>query len=114
MNSDIFFKELKQYNSTNYRTLETANLSKEDAIVHKAFSSVVTRFFIFLEKHPEIVGTDINVLYFKLRIDLIARYFAEYPNSSLDDLQPFQTELRRYIKNIKEDVNDVSETASAI
>lgn len=98
---NLFFKELKQYNSTNFHTIEKANLSEDSAIVHKSCSSVVTRFFIFKEKHPEISDAEFKVLYFKLRIDMIARYFSEYPAASLEDLKPFQEELRRYVEDTK-------------
>lgn len=69
----LFFKDLKSYNSTNYRTIEKADLSIDNATVHKAFSSVVTRYFIFAERHPEISDADRRILYFKLKIDMIAR-----------------------------------------
>ena len=92
----LFFHDLKEYNSTNFRTIRTSSLSKDDAKLHKSFSSVVTRYFIFREKHPEISDTEMRMLYFKLRIDMIARYFSEYPVSSIDDLKPFQLELIRY------------------
>ena len=102
--SRLFFKELRAYNSTNFRTLQKADLSKEDAVIHKAFSSVVTRFFIFVEKHPELTPTEVKVLYFKLRIDMIARYFSEYPETDLNQLLPFQTELKNYLKDTKSEV----------
>lgn len=97
-----FFHDLKRYNATNFRTIEKADLSVEDATVHKSCSSVVTRYFIFRERHPEIPESDMKMLYFKLRIDMIARYFSEYPAASLEDLRPFQTELRRYVKDTKD------------
>ena len=39
---NMFFRELKQYNSTNFKTLLTADLSADDAKAHKSFSSVIT------------------------------------------------------------------------
>ena len=96
--TQTFFHDLKQYNSTNFRTILKADLSKEDATVHKAFSSVVTRYFIFSERHPEVTDTDKRILYFKLKIDMIARYFSNYPDVSLDELKPFQLELKNYVK----------------
>ena len=57
--SKLFFDDLKRYNLTNFRTLEKADLSESNPIVHKAFSSVVTRYFIFCEKHPEIADIDV-------------------------------------------------------
>lgn len=103
---NMFFKELKTYNSTNFRTLLKADLSKNDAIVHKSFSSVVTRFFIFCEKHPEMSDTEIKILYFKLRIDMIAKYFAEYPDTDLSQLEAFQIELRNYVNSLKNSSKD--------
>lgn len=103
---NLFFNELKRYNSTNFRTIEKAELTRDDATVHKAFSSVVTRFFIFKEKHPEISATDTKILYFKLKIDMIARYFSEYPASSVEELRPFQLELLHYLKTTRGGDND--------
>lgn len=97
----LFFHDLKQYNSTNFRTIEKADLSKDDPIVHKAFSSVVTRYFIFAERHPEITDEDKRILYFKLKIDMIARYFSEYPDVNLHLLQPFQLELQQHLRDTK-------------
>ena len=94
--TDLFFKELYAYNSTNYKSILRADLSKQDASVHKAFSSVVTRYFIFKEKHPEISETENKILYFKLKLDLIAKYFSEYPDTTTDNLVAFQLELRNY------------------
>lgn len=96
--TQLFFHDLKQYNCTNFRTILKADLSREDATVHKAFSSVVTRYFIFSERHPEVTDTDKRILYFKLKIDMIARYFSNYPDVSLDELKPFQLELKTYVK----------------
>ena len=103
--SDLFFSELKQYNNRNFKTLVNANLETEDAIVHKACSSVVTRYFIFVEKHPEIPDSEAKMLYFQARIDMVARYFSEYPAANISDLKPFQEELRRFVERSKETVN---------
>lgn len=97
--TNLFFKDLKAFNSTNFRTIAKADLKKGDATVHKAFSSVVTRYFIFAERHPEIPEPDKRMLYFKLKIDMIAQYFSEYPDTNTDPLIAFQLELRRYIKS---------------
>ena len=101
--SQVFFHDLKQYNSTNFRTIQKCTLDKDDATIHKAFSSVVTRYFIFSEKHPEVTDTDKRILYFKLKIDMIARYFSNYPDVSVDELRPFQMELINYIKESRGD-----------
>lgn len=105
----LFFHDLKQYNTTNFKTIAKADLSKNDATVHKAFSSVVTRYFIFKERHPELTDAEHNILYFKLKLDLVARYFSEYPDTTTDNLIAFQIELKNYIRDvsIKEDeLND--------
>lgn len=103
---DMFFKDLKQYNSTNFKTLSRADLTKDNASVHKAFSSVVTRYFIFREKHAgEFTEAEFNLLYFKLKIDMISTYFSEYPSASVESLIAFQLELKSYIeRNKKEEV----------
>lgn len=101
----MFFHDLKHYNTTNFKTLAKADLSKHNATVHKAFSSVVTRYFIFKEQHPELSDVELNILYFKLKLDLVAKYFSEYPDTSTDNLVAFQIELKNYIKeNSKEDI----------
>lgn len=110
--SNLFFKDLKQYNVTNFRTIERADLAKEDATVHKSFSSVVTRFFIFAERHPEISDPELKMLYFKLKIDMIARYFSEYPATSCEDLRPFQVELKNYVESSKRERKDSNAKAS--
>lgn len=99
--TQLFFKDLKAYNSTNFRTIEKMKLDREDATVHKAFSSVVTRYFIFAERHPEISDEERRILYFKLKIDMIAKYFSEYPDVNLDLLRPFQIELQQHVKDMR-------------
>lgn len=105
---DLFFRDLKQYNSTNFKTLAKADLSKNSAEIHKAFSSVVTRYFIFREKHiEEFSEAEFNMLYFKLKIDLISQYFSEYPSADVDSLVAFQVELKSFIeRNKKEDTSN--------
>lgn len=107
MNSSVFFKELKSFNSTNYRTLLNADLSAEDASIIKAFSSAITRFFIFVEKHPQMSETDKRVLYFKLKLDMVASYFADFPESNIDLLKGFQHELLKYNKSVKDDTTSL-------
>lgn len=99
--TQLFLSELKKFNSTNYRSILKADLTKQDAAVHKAFSSVITRYFIFREKHPEITETENKILYFKLKLDLIAKYFSEYPDTTTDNLVAFQLELRSYDAEMK-------------
>lgn len=108
----IFFSDIKNFNSTNFRTIEKAELNKDDATVHKAFSSVVTRYFIFAERHPEISEEEKRILYFKLKIDMIAEYFSQYPDVNLELLRPFQLELRKYVKETKG--GNIDESASSI
>lgn len=99
--TELFLRELRQYNSTNFKAILRADLSKQDAAVHKAFSSVITRYFIFREKHPEITETENKILYFKLKLDLIAKYFSEYPETTTDNLVAFQLELKSYDAEVK-------------
>ena len=100
--TDTFFADLKNYNSTNFRTLEKADLTKESAVTHKAFASVITRYFIFVEKHPEITPEEDKVLYFKLKLDMIANYFSEYPETTTEYLIGFQLELKNWVKEHRE------------
>ena len=108
----LFFSDLKKFNSSNFKAIATADLSKQDPAVHKAFSSVVTRYFIFREKHPELTEEQHNMLYFKLKLDQVARYFSEYPDTTTDNLVAFQLELRNYVKENKHEVADPEETSN--
>lgn len=102
---NLFLSELKQYNSTNYRTLVSAKvIDTSDAVIHKAFSSVVTRFFIFKEKHPELTESEIRILYFKLGIDTVAQYFSEYPEGDINLLMSFQSKLTAYAHKVEEEI----------
>lgn len=103
----LFFTELKKYNATNFKTLQNADLTQDDPVVKKCFSAVITRYFIFREKHPEISEPEFNMLYFKLKLDLIAQYFAEYPDTSTDNLVAFQIELNNYIKEYRGELQNV-------
>lgn len=99
--TNLFLGELKQYNSNNFRTIERADLSQDSAVVHKAFSSAVTRYFIFSEKHPELSDEDKRILYFKLKLDMVARYFSEYPDTNTDLLKAFQLEVKQFVADQK-------------
>lgn len=108
---NCFFGDLKRYNSSNFKTLEKADLTKDgdSPMVRKSFSSVITRYFIFREKHPEITDEENRILYYKLKLDLVAKYFSEYPETSTDNLVAFQIELRNYVKEHRE-VIEVTDT----
>jgi hypothetical protein len=110
--TELFFADLRKYNSSNFRTIANADLSARDAVVHKAFSSVVTRYFIFREKHPEVTEEEHKILYFKLKLDLVARYFSEYPETTTDNLVAFQLELRHYLADRRIALQDLNEEAS--
>lgn len=109
----MFFKDLKQYNTTNFKAISNADLSVDDASVQKAFSSVITRYFIFKERHPEISESEHKILYFKLKLDLIARYFTDYPGTTPDNLIAFQLELNSYIKESRGGCTDGSDKGGA-
>lgn len=102
--TSCFFSDLKKYNTSNFKTLEKANLTEDgdSPMVRKAFSSVITRYFIFREKHPEITDEENKILYYKLKLDLVAKYFSEYPETTTDNLVGFQIELKNYVKEHKE------------
>ena len=104
--SEMFFSDLKKYNSTNFKTVSCADLIAESPTVHKSFSAAITRYFIFAEKHPDVTDEELKMLYYKLKLDMVARYFATYPASSLDDLKPFQQELLYYIETRSKEVQD--------
>lgn len=101
-----FFYDLKHFNNVNFKTLAHADILAQDATTHKAFSSVITRYFIFREKHPEYTDPELNMLYYKLKLDLVAQYFSKYPDVSPDHLVAFQIELNNYIEQTKGDTED--------
>lgn len=94
----LFFTELKQYNSTNFKALLNRCEDNDDPIVLKAYSSAITRYFIFAEKHPEIEYRHIKMVYYKLKLDLVAQYFSEYPSASPELLKPFKGELKKFVE----------------
>ena len=108
--TNMFFSDLKRYNTSNFRAIERADLSVEDAAVHKAFSSVVTRYFIFKEKHPEVSDVEHRMLYFKLKLDMVASYFSEYPETTTDNLVAFQLELKKFVKENRHTSNKEGES----
>lgn len=101
--TDMFFSDLKSFNTTNFKYLSTSDIRNIDEMpeVHKAFSSVITRYFIFREKHPEVSEMESKMLYYKLKLDLIAKYFADYPEATPDDLVAFQIELNSFVEERK-------------
>lgn len=111
---DLMFHDLKKYNERNFKAIEKADLSYENPDVLKAFSSIITRYFIFADRHPEIPERDVRMVYFKLSIDKVARYFSEYPVASMDDLKPFQLELQRYAKLRRGEEDGDEQYASAV
>ena len=50
-----------------------------------------------------------KVLYFKLKLDLVAKYFSEYPETSTDNLIAFQIELRNYVREHGAEVEIIKE-----
>ena len=49
-----------------------------------------------------------------LKIDMIARYFSEYPASKIENLQPFQDELKRYVERNKPKNTEVKKQEKVI
>lgn len=97
MISQQFFTELKQYNGTNFKKLYSADLNDLNPSDLKAFSSVVTRYMIFCEKHPEFSELEKHMLWFQLKLDMIARFFADYPKQDTSNLVAFQTEIKYFV-----------------
>ncbi len=108
---NLFFSDLKKYNPTNFKTLWKADLSKnnDDPVVLKSFSSVITRYIIFREKHPEIPREEHNLIYYKLKLDLIGKFFEQYPDASTDNFIAFQIELKSYLKEHRNIMTDIEE-----
>jgi NAD+ kinase len=59
------------------------------------------------EKHPEIPREEHNLIYYKLKLDLIGKFFEHYPNASTDNFIAFQIELKSYLaehRNVMVDI----------
>lgn len=108
---NLFMSELKKYNNSNFKILEKTDLAKDgdSPMVRKSFSSVITRYFIFCEKHPEIAEVNNRIIYYKLGLDKVALYFSEYPETTTDNLVGFQVELRKFVKSHREEEAEHSE-----
>lgn len=122
--TELFFHDLKEYNSTNFKDLYRTDLStvkqaldnKDEKSVYqqfKAFSSATTRFFIFLDHHNEISEMEGHILYYKLKLDLINQAFSEYP-ADPDKLKPFQDELKEYVDAHKDKEDDPIQYATKL
>lgn len=121
--TDTFFHDLKEYNNKNFRDMCRLDINQVSPKLLKAFSSVITRYFIFLEHHSDLSLSDSRLLFFKLRIDMIGRYFSEYPDTDSDMLRPFQQLLIEYAHKEQEneetaakipDINIETASASAV
>lgn len=108
---DLFFYELKSYNSNNFSAIKNADLTYDNIKANKAFSSIVTRYFIFVDKHPEFSPSDVRFLFYQLKIDLIAKYFSLYPdNSDPSALEEFQQLLIFYNKRMAQHDKEILAT----
>lgn len=93
---NLFFKDLRNYNPTNFTSLLKLDFEHGTYKFYKACSSVVTRYFIFCERHPEIPEEDLKILYYQLGIDMIAKFFSEFPASDVENLKSFQSVLKSH------------------
>ena len=109
-----FFTDLKKYNPTNFKTMTRVDILNDpnNPVMLKSYSSVITRSLIFREKHPEISNEEYNILYFMLKIDLIASFFAEFPDGDPTDLVAFQKQLRAFVKKHPSIMQDIEKAAS--
>lgn len=97
--TSLFFTDLKKYNATCFKKLTSDESVMTNSDILKAYSSVITRYFIFVEKHPELTVSECRILYYKLKIDMISKFFYEYPETNLDYLNGFKEELETYLKS---------------
>ena len=56
-----------------------------------------------LREHPDITEVEVRLLWFQLKLDMVARCLAKYPVGTLDDFKPFQVELQTYVAETKEE-----------
>lgn len=99
---DTFFTDMKAFNKNNFKAIHTADLSNVNLTTYKSFSSIVTRYFIFCDKHPELSEEMKKLLFYKLKIDLIARFYMNYPVGDIEDLRAFKRELDMSVERMSE------------
>ena len=111
---NCFFTDLKKYNPTNFKTMVRVDILSDPSnpIMLKSYSSVITRSLIFREKHMEISNEEYSILYFKLKIDLIATFFSEFPDGDPKNLLAFQKELRAYVRKHPSAIDDIEKVVS--
>ena len=104
--SKMFMEETRHYNSTNFRKLRTC-LDISHPVLNqptwKALTSLTTRYWLFIEKHPELTESDRHMLYFLLGIDRIGKLMASYPRIIDEDFQGLIEQLIPVINEVLAD-----------
>jgi len=94
---------IRGYNSTNWRKLVTAIKDEAPSLnqpTWKALSSLVTRYWLFVEKNPAMSESDRHMLYYILGIDRIGKLIATYPRCKDEDYRSLQEQLLPIINEV--------------
>jgi hypothetical protein len=101
--SKMFFDMTRGHNSTNWGKLVVAIKTETPSLnqpTWKALSSLVTRYWLFIEKHPDMSESDCHMLYYILGIDRIGKLISTYPRYSEEDFRSLQEQLRPIIEEV--------------
>jgi hypothetical protein len=101
--SKMFFNMTRGHNSTNWRKLVAAFQDETPTLnqpTWKALSSLVTRYWLFIEKNPDMSESDRHMLYYILGIDRIGKLIATHPRCSDEDFRSLQEQLLPIINEV--------------
>lgn len=90
----LFLHELFKYNKNNYEQLhKSTNLDELDINVYKAATSLITRYFIWVQNHPELSEDEVNQMFYILSLDEILQAISEFPQIPVDKLRKLISKL---------------------
>jgi hypothetical protein len=101
--SKMFMNITQHYNSTNWRKLVNCVKSETpvlDQPTWKALTSLSTRYWLFVEKNPEMSESDRHMLYFLIGMDRIGKLMATFPRCSDEDFRSLQEQLLPLINEV--------------
>jgi len=104
--SKMFMEETRHYNVTNFRRLRSCLEVPRpvlDQPTWKALTSLVTRYWIFAEKHPEMTASDRNMLYFLIGLDRIGKLMACHPRCDDEEFKGLAEQLLSVINEVLSD-----------
>lgn len=89
-----FLTELFKYNKNNYMQLKRASSEEElDINVFKAATSLITRYFIWIQNHPELPESEIHSMFYVLSLDELLEGIAAFPAIPTDKIRSIISRL---------------------